>query len=107
MKPHPPIYSKHDEDLSMRDAIEAFIVGLAERIDALQDAELAGDLEEVIEVGVALAQDSEATGYPSLVDVMRAVLASAAAKSPEEVRKGLVDLTEIAQGVRRGSRGAA
>ena len=44
MKPLPPIYSTHDEDLSMRDAIEGFVIGLAERIDDLQDAELQGNL---------------------------------------------------------------
>ena len=42
-----PIYSEHDEDLSLRDRIETFVVGLAEHVDELQDAEMTGDFAAI------------------------------------------------------------
>jgi hypothetical protein len=107
MKPLPPIYSTHDEDLSMRDAIEGFVIGLAERIDDLQDAELQGNLKQVGELCTGLVAEASATGYPALVEAGELVLSAESSGGPKAVLKALFELTETVQRVRRGSRSAS
>lgn len=107
MKPGPPIYSVHDDDLSKRDCVESFVYGLANHIDDLQEAELAEDLDEVERLSRDLIAGAEESGYPLLVEVANATITACGAGKPDEVRQGIEELTDLAQRVRRGSRGAA
>ncbi|MCA9509136.1 MAG: hypothetical protein R3E88_19515 [Myxococcota bacterium] len=107
MKPSPPIYSDFDEDLSMRDVVESFVIGLAERVDGLQDGEMAGDFGAISRAAGELAAAAREAGYPSIVDAAERVATASAARAGDEARKAIVELTELAQRVRRGSRGAA
>jgi len=107
MKPLPPIYSQHDDDFEMRDVIEAFVVDLSARLDDLQDAEMRSDFETLAELSRSLIEDADKAGYPSLVEIGERSLAAAQKNEAEDAHKALVDLTEIVQRVRRGSRGAA
>jgi hypothetical protein len=102
-----PIYSIYDEDLAMRECIETFVYGLAAHIDDLQEAELGGDLPEVEKLSRDLVAGAERSGYPAMVEVAQTTIQACRAGEAEEVRKGIVELTELAQRVRRGSRGAA
>ena len=103
----PPIYSEHDDDLSQRDRVETFVVGLSEHIDDLQDAEMSGDFAAIHRAAQDLIAGAKLAGYPSLLEVAGAVVAACDSGEPDEVQKGIVELTELAQRVRRGSRGAA
>ena len=107
MKPLPPIYSQFDDDLSMREKVETFVVGLAEHVDGLQDAELSGDFAAIGDAAHDLVGGARAAGYPALVEVAELVLRACDERDGEEARKAIVEITELAQRVRRGSRGAA
>ena len=91
----------------MRACVEAFVYGLAERIDDLQEAELGSDVAEIERLGRDLVAVASRSGYPQLVEVAEATIAACQAREEDEVRKGITELTELAQRVRRGSRGAA
>lgn len=103
----PPIYSVLDDDPATRQCVETFIFGLASHIDDLQEAELGGDLPEVERLAKDLAAGARGAGYPQLVDVSDSTIAGCLAGESDDVRKGIVELTELAQRVRRGSRGSA
>jgi len=107
VKLSPPIYSELDEDLAMRDVVETFIIGLAEIVDGLQDAESSGDFAAIDGAVDVLLTGARSAGYPALVMAAERISIASAARDGEDVRKGIVELTELAQRVRRGSRGAA
>lgn len=103
--PAKPIVSTRADDPSLYQAIDAFVLALAECVDHLQDAESAGNLARLQELARTLAAQSEPLGYAPLAELAEA-LAAAAAEKPEEVHARLVELTDVAQRVRRGHRGA-
>ncbi len=101
-----PLYSTRAEDPKAEEAIDAFVVGLAERIDALQDAECAGRLDRMAAPAAALKADADANGFDSLARRAAAVEASCREGDVPGARKHLIDLTAIAKRVRMGHRGA-
>lgn len=101
-----PIYSSLCEDPALQDAIDAFVVVLAERVDELQDCEARSDFDRLGQLAVALQEASRRVGYEGLAACAEAALGAARARSAEETRKAVVELTEIAQRVRLGHRGA-
>ena len=102
-----PIYSSRLDDASLGDTIEAFVIGLAECIDSLQDAENKGDLPLVASLARTLIEDSSAAGYDSLSRCAAVIEAACGEEAPQEVRRAIVELTDIARRVRLGHRGAA
>ncbi|MEE3330328.1 MAG: hypothetical protein VX246_05625 [Myxococcota bacterium] len=103
----PPIYSQYEHELSMRERVETFVAGLGEQIDELQDAELSGDFAAIHRAAENLVAGAKLAGYPGLLKVAERVIASSDTADPDEAQKGIIELTELAQRVRRGSRGAA
>jgi HPt (histidine-containing phosphotransfer) domain-containing protein len=101
-----PIYSTRAEEPDLVDAIEAFAVGVAERIDHLQDAERQGDLAALARLAGSLADAADAVGYESFAQVARAVEAASRAEKPDDARAQLLELTNLAQRVRLGHPGA-
>ena len=101
------IVSLHADDPDQEEAIAAFVVALGERVDALQDAEAAGDSDLLRRLAHLLAEDANGAGYPSLCRAARAVAAACAEGAPEARTKAVVDLTELSQAVRLGHRSAA
>ena len=101
-----PIHSKFEDDPGRAGAIEAFVIGLAERVDALQDNELSGDWPRMIAGLTDLARVAEAAGYPDLVQSAGEVMRAAHERHGELAHKELVLLTEVASRIRRGHRGA-
>src|SRR4029450_7356844 len=63
-----PIHSHFEDDPSHADAIEAFVVALAERVDALQDNEAGGDWPRLLAGAEELARAARQAGYPQLVE---------------------------------------
>jgi hypothetical protein len=102
-----PIYSSFADDPAQQDLIDAFVVGLAERVDELQDYEARGEFERLLLRAEALLGDARKAGYDVLVHCAASVRTAAQTRQSREARKALIELTEVSQRVRLGHRGAA
>ena len=102
----PPIHSAFDDDPAHAEAIDAFVVMLAERVDELQDLEQRGEWTRLIERAGALGHDAIQVGYPPLAHCAEDVARDARQGDGELVYKALIELTGLAQRVRRGHRGS-
>ena len=105
-EPIRPILSSRADDPTLGETIDAFVIGLAERIDDLQDAETETDLARLATCADGLAADAEALGYETLARVAQVVEAAAREEKADEAHANLVKLTEIAYRIRMGHRGA-
>lgn len=103
----PPIRSTQENCLELAGDIDRFVIGLAERIDLVQDAELAGKAHEVSELARTLATDADRLGYPSMATSAKGVAMAAEDETSDALQETIVELTEIAQRIRQGHRGAA
>ena len=106
-EPLKPIYSSHSEDPSDDDVIDRFVIRLAERIDALQDAEAGGDLAQLATLTSELVAEAERAGFEALVRFAKALEAACLGDDGKAARERLLHLTQIAQRIRLGHRGAA
>jgi len=101
-----PIRSLLADDESL-EQLDAFVVSLGEQIDALQDAEQVGALDEAAKRAFDLASDAARLGLPPL--------AHAAKRTAESCRRGdsrgahaeIVALTDVVRRVRLGHRSGA
>lgn len=105
-EPIRPIFSSRADDPVLGEAIDAFVIGLAERTDHLQDAETETDLARLAAFAHRLAADAEALGYEALAGLAQLVEAAAREEKADEAHVNLVKLTEIAYRIRMGHRGA-
>jgi hypothetical protein len=103
----PPIRSTQEDVAELAEDLDRFVIGLAERIDAVQDAELVEHYDEVSQLARALANDAERLGYPGMAQSAKSVAAAAADSKLDSLQEAVVELTDLAQRVRRGHRGAA
>lgn len=103
----PPIRSTQEDVVELADDLDRFVVGLAERIDAIQDAELARKQSEVAALARLLANDADRLGYPGMASSAKGVAMAAEDDQPAELQETVAELTDIAQRVRQGHRGAA
>jgi len=106
MDPGGPIHSRFDDDPAHADAIDAFVVALAERIDELQDTEVRGDWAGLAERADALARDAMRVGYPLLAQSAGEATRAARERNGDLAYKMLVELTDVARRVRQGHRGS-
>ena len=103
----PPIRSTQEDVVELAEDIDRFVIGLAERVDGIQDAELANKLDEVAALARTLSQDAERLGYPGMALSAKGVAHAAEDAQTDELQETVFELTEIAQRVRQGHRGAA
>jgi hypothetical protein len=101
-----PLYSSRADDLEFRDAIDAFVVTLAERIDRIQDAEVRGDFKQVAELCTPLVAEAEQLGFSPLSRLAAVVGFCADEEKGEETHGQLLELTSLAHRIRLGHRGA-
>jgi HPt (histidine-containing phosphotransfer) domain-containing protein len=101
-----PILSSRSDEPAAAEQIEGFLVGLAERVDGLQDAEFKGDLGELATMAHALGTAARGLGFDLLAGSASDLERCCQSDSLEQVRETLIDLTEIAKRVRMGHRGA-
>lgn len=101
-----PIQSSKADDPTWTEAIDAFVLGLAEAIDHLQDAESQGRLREVARLAGELAEEAERVGYGALATAGRAAEGAARAEKLDETHTSLVMLTAITRRIRMGHRGS-
>jgi hypothetical protein len=103
----PPIRSTQEDVAELAEEIDRFVVGLGEQVDSIQDAQLARASSEVSNLARQLSKDAERLGYPSMALSAKGVALAAEDDVAEELKETILELTEIAQRVRRGHRGAA
>ncbi len=101
-----PIHSRFDDDPAHAEAIDGFVVALAERVDELQDLESHGQLVRLAEHVTRLGNTAQAVGYPLLARSAEDVAQAARQGDADLVYKALLALTDVARRVRRGHRGA-
>ena len=102
-----PIYSQLEDDPELQDAINEFVVGLAERIDLLQDLHSAANFDWLGELCGETADDAERFGYPLLASVARVAVDACLENKAEASEEALVEMTELTQRIRQAHRGAA
>ena len=102
-----PIYSSHNDDPAVGEAVDRFVIGLADCIDQLQDAEVDGDLAALISLARELRAAADTAGYAALAGVAEALEIACSHDDPKAVRDELIALTTIAQRIRLGHKGAA
>ena len=103
----PPIRSTQEDVVELADAIDRFVIGLAERIDAIQDAEIARKTSEVAELARTLSSEADRLGYPGMAVSAKGVAMAAEDDVDDELQETIVELTELARRIRQGHRGAA
>jgi hypothetical protein len=103
----PPIRSTQEDIAEMAEEIDRFVIRLGERIDEIQDAELAGCIDDVAAYARILATDAERLGYPDMAQGARLVATSAEDRKSDAMQESIFELTDLVQRVRRGHRGAA
>ncbi|MEM7412895.1 MAG: hypothetical protein AAF430_21865 [Myxococcota bacterium] len=101
-----PIHSCYDDDPEHTEAIDGFVLALAERVDELQDLEAGGDFRSLEQRAAHLATDAERCGYLPLRRSAEEVGTAAQERNGEIAHKALVELTDVARRVRQGHRGA-
>lgn len=102
-----PILSRLADDPSAGESIDVFVVNLAERVDALQDCELRGALDELSDGAETLAAEALEVGFDTLSEAARAIRETCERYAAADARKALEELTEMARRIRLGHRGAA
>ncbi len=102
-----PLWSTRADDPAAREPLDRFVVELGERVDALQDAELASRFDRLGSLARELRQVANELGYGPLAECAAAIVAASGERDVESTHKQLVELTDIAQRVRLGHRGAA
>ena len=102
-----PIRSSREAEPDLEPEIDAFVFGLGELVDSFQDAEAASAIATLDQLAARLATRALALGFAAVSDCAERIRAACGERNPEAVRKAVVDITEIAQRVRRGHRSAA
>ncbi len=103
----PPIRSTQEDVPELAEEIDRFVIDLAERIDAIQDAELAESRSELSELARMLANDADRLGYPEMARISKRVAMAAEDAKADALEEAVIELTDLAQRIRRGHRGAA
>jgi hypothetical protein len=106
-RPEPALRSSRESDPEVELQIDAFVVRLGETVDALQDAEAAGQMASLRQQADALALRTRELGYESLADAARQICQACDEANPVAAHKAVADFTELSKRVRRGHRSAA
>lgn len=106
-KKQPPIFSTREDDLALGDAIDSFVISLAEEVDRLQDADLDDDLALLGELATKLGKRADELGYAPLAAVTTVVADACRDEKLEDAQAAMVELTDVSGRIRRGHRGAA
>jgi hypothetical protein len=102
-----PIYSTREDDSSIQEAVEKFVITLAEQVDTLQDADLEGDLDLLGDLAGKLAERAEDLGYAPMSTIARAVASACRDQKAEDAVAAMVELTSVSCRIRKGHRGSA
>lgn len=103
----PVLRSSREGDPEVELQIDAFVTQLGETVDALQDAEAAGQLVALRGLASPLVERCNQLGYDSLAEAARQIAEACLERNPVAAHKAVVDFTELSKRVRRGHRSAA
>jgi hypothetical protein len=103
----PPIRSTQEDVVELAEDIDRFVIGLGERIDEIQDAELAARHDQVAQLARGLSGDADRLGYPGMAMSAQCVARAAEDGPAAELLETIAELTELSQRIRQGHRGAA
>jgi hypothetical protein len=106
-RPPKPLVSTRAADPEVEEEIDAFVVGLGETVDGLQDAEAGGDLGGLERAALALQQTATKLGYEPMAEAAGEIVAACGERALEALHKAVWDVTRLAQRIRRGHRTAA
>ncbi len=101
-----PIFSSREDQSDLWAEIETFVVGLAQQVDELQDAESCADLVLLRTRCQRLESQARTSGYPALAELATGVAKACAEEKADAARQGVLELTACSQRVRLGHRGA-
>ena len=102
-----PLFSSFADDPGLAPVIEAFVLVLAERIDAAQDAYSRRDFKDLASLAGELVSEAATAGFEALASCASVIEAASLGQQVEASYLALVELTELARCVRLGHRGAA
>ena len=105
-EPLRPLFSARVDDPELAAALDAFVLGLAARVDELQDTDSRGELDQLSTLARGLGRDAERVGHEALATAAQRVREAADRGKAEETHCELVELTTLARRVRLGHRGA-
>jgi hypothetical protein len=100
-----PIHSLLGDDQSL-ERLDPFVLSLGERIDAIQDAECRGQLEEAAKCALELAAEAVELAIPPLAAAAERAAVSCRRDDPARAREAIVALTDVVRRVRLGHRSA-
>ena len=106
-RPEPSLRSSRESDPEVEFQIDAFVIGLGEAVDALQDAEAAGQLALLRDLSESLIRRARELGYESLSEAARQIAEASRDPNPDAARKAVESFTELSKRARRGHRSAA
>ena len=101
-----PIFSSIAGDPDSDKTVGAFVVGIAERIDTLQDAEVCGDLAQLAALASGLIVESAAAGFDALAEVGKLLETACFQEDAKAARQQIVELTDLSQRIRLGHKSA-
>jgi hypothetical protein len=102
----PPIFSTLEDDPSHSDAIDRFVIGLAENVDQIQDAELDADLGRLGQLATRLGERADNLGYHPLAEIATILANACRDNKLEDAQAATIMLTDVAGCIRRGHRGS-
>ena len=91
----------------MQEEVNSFVIGLAERVDLLQDMHSGGDLGQLAGLCGGVGREAERLGYPLLAAVARAAGEACLECKADACQDALLEITELTQRIRQAHRGAA
>lgn len=100
-----PIRSSLVDDQAL-ERLDGFVIALGEQIDAIQEAEHEGQLEEAAKRAGELAREALVLGLPPLAAAAERVAESCRHAVPARVHAEIVELTDVVTRVRLGHRGS-
>ncbi len=106
-KPEAPMRSTQEDVAELAEDIDRFVIVLAERVDAIQDAELANCAGEIASLSRQLSSDAERVGYPAMAQTAKSTAMAAEDGKIEAMQEQIIEMTDLAQRIRRGHRGGA
>ncbi len=102
-----PIYTSLPDSSAVLERIDEFVYGISERMDHIQEAEIAKDLPLCAKLLVELGRDGEILGFRILQEAALAAAARCVESDDYTLIEHLQEVMEIGQRIKRGHRSRA
>ncbi len=102
-----PIYTTLPDSSALLERIDEFVYGISERMDHIQEAEIAKDLPLCAKLLVELGQDGETLGFLPLQEAALGTAARCEGDDDYDLLEQLREVLEIVQRIKRGHRSTA